>query len=89
MQTRLEAERSLQHVTDTAAAFGSMPEGEQQRYMSQLKRDAIGTAMSVKQRREQRAAGAAAAIASLGIAVETVEGGGGISENNSEQQNFS
>lgn len=69
MMSRLEAEQSLSHVTNTAAAFGSMPEGEHQRYMSQLRRDAMGARAAVSERRE----GAAATIAALGVAVETIE----------------
>ena len=68
MMSRLEAERSLTHVSDTAAAFGSMPEGDQQRYMSQLRRDAMGAHLAQREKGD----GAAATIAALGIQVETL-----------------
>jgi hypothetical protein len=66
---RLEAEQSLTHVTDTAAAFGSMKEEDHGRYMQQLKRAARGAAVS----RQEKAAGAEAMLASLGVSVETIE----------------
>ena len=71
MMGRLEAERSLTHVSDTAAAFGSMPEADQQRYMQHLRRDAMGAHMAQREKGD----GAAATIAALGITVETIEGG--------------
>jgi hypothetical protein len=73
MMPRLEAERSLAHITDTAAAFGSMKEEDSGRYMQQLKRAAGGGVVS----RQEKAAGAAAMLASLGVPVETIEPEGG------------
>lgn len=65
MMPRLEAERSLTQITDAAAAFGSMKDEDQSRYMQQLRHSAGGG------RRRQRSS--AAALAGLGIQIETIE----------------
>ena len=63
---RLEAERGIDRVMQTAAGTGSMEDRDQRNYMQALRRTA--TAGQVKPEKAS-----AASLAAIGIEVETVE----------------
>ena len=62
--SQYEGEQSLARVTEMAAAFGSMDEGEHSRYMNSLKRAAMGG---------QKMPSSPGALAGIGIQIETLD----------------